>query len=99
MDFYLGIDGGGTRTRAFAVEADGRRAGWGEAGPGNPNHATEEQLRANLSTAIQAALRATNGKLSDCVAVFAGLAGITTEPGREQARRIVGACGLKHCKI
>lgn len=35
MDFYLGIDAGGTRTRARLVADDGEVVGVGEAGPGN----------------------------------------------------------------
>lgn len=99
MRFFLGIDGGGTRTRALVVDAEATVAGWGEAGAGNPNHARPEELHQHLQRAIEAALRRAGGETTQCAAAFAGLAGITTEPGREQARRLLADCGVGHALI
>jgi glucosamine kinase len=46
MDLYLGIDAGGTHTRARLVAADGRILGAGEAGPANTPAGLEEALTA-----------------------------------------------------
>lgn len=99
MQFYLGIDGGGTRTRAFAVDAEGTTAGWGEAGAGNPNHATPEELRQHLGSAIQLAFRSLGISSAQCAAAFAGLAGITTGAARQEVVRLVSDCGLAHARI
>jgi glucosamine kinase len=45
MDHYLGIDAGGTHTRARLVAADGAVLGTGEAGPANARIGLDEALR------------------------------------------------------
>jgi glucosamine kinase len=45
MNYYLGIDAGGTHTRARLVAADGRMLGIGEAGPANARIGLDEALR------------------------------------------------------
>jgi N-acetylglucosamine kinase-like BadF-type ATPase len=99
MQFYLGIDGGGTRTRAFAVNAEGTVAAWGEAGAGNPNHATPQELRQHLCSAIQLAFGRVGINAEQCAGAFAGLAGITTQDARQQVVRLVAECGLAHARI
>jgi glucosamine kinase len=54
MTFYLGIDAGGTHTRARLVSADGEVIGTGEAGPAN----TPEGLRGAVHAAEDAYLAA-----------------------------------------
>jgi glucosamine kinase len=97
--FFLGIDGGGTRTRAFLTEASGQRGGWGEAGLSNPNHATAGEAEANLEEAIAAACRKAQAERTDCVSVFVGMAGVTTEEGRRRTAEVVRQCGLNHARI
>lgn len=46
MEYYLGIDAGGTHTRARLVTADGAVVGTGEAGPGNTRIGLPEALGA-----------------------------------------------------
>ncbi len=46
MDLYLGIDAGGTHTRARLVRADGRILGTGEAGAANTPRGLPQALRA-----------------------------------------------------
>lgn len=56
-DLALGLDIGGTSTRALAVDSAGRRCGYGAAGGGNPvSHPPQEAVSA-LSTAVRLALR------------------------------------------
>ncbi len=96
MAFYLGIDGGGTRTRAFAVDDSGRRGAWGEAGATNPNHIDAASVRANLDQAIEAACTGAGANRSDCVSAFLGMAGVTTEAGRREMDAVLKGCGLEH---
>ncbi len=98
MTFFLGIDGGGSRTRAFAVDREGH-GGWGEAGPSNPNHVPEMHVRQNLQQAITSASDRLGTGLENCTSVFAGIAGITTESGRAGMRRQLTACGLNQARI
>lgn len=52
---YLGIDGGGSHTRALLCDASGRTIGKGLSGPTNPRSTPAATLKANLLDAIQQA--------------------------------------------
>ena len=54
----IGIDGGGTTTRAVCVGLDGVLLGYCEAGGANPNHNVDAP--ANVRQAIQQALNQAN---------------------------------------
>ena len=56
MKLVLGVDVGGTASRALLTTIDGTRVGYGRAGAGNPVAVTPEVARANVSEAIIAAL-------------------------------------------
>ncbi|MBQ6704412.1 MAG: hypothetical protein IJN19_00180 [Opitutales bacterium] len=50
--FFVGVDGGGTKTRALIVSADGTRRGSALAGASNPNSVGAEAALANLRRAL-----------------------------------------------
>jgi glucosamine kinase len=54
MDYYLGIDAGGTHTRARLVTSDGTIAGTGEGGPANTRIGLPEALDAVADAYMQA---------------------------------------------
>ncbi|HEX7974357.1 MAG TPA: BadF/BadG/BcrA/BcrD ATPase family protein [Anaerolineales bacterium] len=64
MNYYLGLDVGGTKTHALIADENGRACGFGEAGPGNhetvgyPGLAAALQ-RATLQALAQARLNST----------------------------------------
>jgi len=70
----LGIDGGGTTTRAVAVDLTGRTLAWvqaGSASPGKTPHARE-----NVRQAIQEVAAQAGRTLSEVAALVAGIAEI-----------------------
>ncbi|QOR72342.1 hypothetical protein IM660_09020 [Ruania alkalisoli] len=72
---YLGIDAGGTSTRAALVLPDGTCLGTGRAGSGNPISAGPELAAQNVLTASQAALANAGAEpslLADGIAAMAG---------------------------
>ncbi|MCT9080682.1 N-acetylglucosamine kinase [Streptomyces fulvoviolaceus] len=85
----VGLDAGGTRTRAvLAAAADGRSLGEGAAGPGNALTVPVPQLTEHLTEAVAAAVpESARGRV---VAVAGGFAGATAaspdEPGHVNAR-------------
>lgn len=99
MNYYLGLDGGGTRTRAFICNASASSAAWGEAGLSNPNHGRPDEAQDNLRLAIDRALHKLGISHADCSSVFAGIAGVTTEPGRARMRELISECGLERSRI
>ncbi|AIJ26548.1 N-acetylglucosamine kinase [Amycolatopsis methanolica] len=76
MKFVLGVDAGGTSTRALAVAADGTVLGAGRAGGANPNSHPPAEAAANLAAAIRAAT-GVPGRASACVIGMAGTAKLT----------------------
>ena len=52
----LGVDGGGSHTRAQVCDTNGRIIGVGRSGPSNPLSCSQETCRASLEEAIQQAL-------------------------------------------
>jgi len=75
MNFYLGFDGGGTKTECIALDAGGRVAGHGNSGPSNPLRVGYEAACAALQLAAAAAVTSAKCASSDVRGICAGLAG------------------------
>jgi N-acetylglucosamine kinase-like BadF-type ATPase len=72
---FLGVDGGGTKTLAVMVDADGRERGRGAAGSGNQSAVGLERAVANIVQAVtEAAAQA--GAAGPCTVAWIGLAGV-----------------------
>ena len=76
--YYIGIDGGGTGTRAILADASGRIWGQGQAGSANRNHYPREQVRASLQAALRGAL-AGMPAAGVLAGLYLGLSGVSTE--------------------
>ncbi len=74
--FYLGVDGGGTRTRAVLVSGEGRIRGTGEAGPSNYHNVGLEVAGRQLKQAVDAAWAAAGLDPRPAAAAFLGCAGV-----------------------
>ncbi len=83
MSLFLGIDGGGTRTRAVIADQTGRILGHGEAGPSNPHSVGFDGTRDAILVAMGAAFE--NAGLdpdSRFTAACLGLAGCGSDEDR-----------------
>ena len=76
MDYYLGIDGGGTHTRAVLVTANGQVRATGEAGPANYHNVGLATATANLRAATTAAWTSLKLPFQPAVSAFLGCAGV-----------------------
>lgn len=72
MSFYLGIDAGGTHTRARLVTDEGETLGTGEAGPANTRIGLDNAIR-EVEAAAGAAIAAAGLPESELANVYAGL--------------------------
>lgn len=99
MDLFLGIDGGGTHTRALVVEASGRVRGRGQSGTGNLHHAPRETVAGHLGDAIQQALATVPAKPGEIVAAFLGMAGVTSAGTANAFRGLAVEAGLERARI
>ena len=84
--FRIGVDGGGTTTRAVVIDENLRALGRGEAGPGNFYSAGESAAVANIVAAIRAAIDSADINSSDVASWGLGLAGACSESDRTAQR-------------
>ena len=85
VEFLVGVDGGGTATRALVARRDGRVLGQGQAGPsalGQGIPAAWTQVTLAISNAFASANLPLPGW--DCCAVGAGLSGVSNRPWRDE---------------
>lgn len=76
MKIFLGIDGGGTGTRAVLADASGRILGQGEAGSSNYHNVGLPKAAANMRTAAEAAWEESGKKFRPADHAFLGCAGV-----------------------
>jgi N-acetylglucosamine kinase-like BadF-type ATPase len=89
MELFLGVDAGGTRTRAVVVDRAGAVRGVGAAGPGNWQALGRERASAEWRAAVLAALADAGGETDQISAAFFGLAGVRNESEREPLRELL----------
>ncbi|MFC0116247.1 N-acetylglucosamine kinase [Kibdelosporangium aridum] len=73
MSYVVGVDAGGTGSRALAVDLDGFRLGRGASGGANPNSHPYDVAAARIAEAITLAIRDLDP--ADCKACVVGMAG------------------------
>ena len=86
--YVLGIDGGGTSTRAALVAFDGRVLAVGQSGTSNYDDVGVAVAQQNIDLAVAAAAHTAGVARSDCAAVFLGMAGVTSDTDRAHIRQI-----------
>jgi N-acetylglucosamine kinase-like BadF-type ATPase len=83
MNFYLGIDGGGTKTAALIMDGDGRERGRGTGGPGNIATNDAATLAQVLRGVVREAREAAGlSEDREFAAACAGVAGYSVEEKR-----------------
>src|SRR5574341_497491 len=75
-ELVIGVDAGGTRTRAAVANARGEMLGTGEAGAGNPHQNGTESAQHEILGAIQRACNAARVDQGAIAAACLGVAGI-----------------------
>ncbi len=85
--YYLGIDGGGSQTRALLCDASGQVFGRGLSGPSNPRTVSKSTLQENLLGAIRQAVSGIG--TAKIHAAYFGVAGATDPINQELILKIV----------
>ncbi|CAM4183274.1 BadF/BadG/BcrA/BcrD ATPase family protein [Kibdelosporangium persicum] len=84
MSYVVGVDAGGTGSRALAVDLAGYRLGRGASGGANPNSHPYDVAAARIAEAISLAIRDLDP--ADCKACVVGMAGSSKLTDPEVAR-------------
>lgn len=90
----LGIDGGGTRTRAVIVDENGRFCGAGVSGPSNYDDVGIATAQANIGQAVAAARRTADLPPDPFAAAFLGMAGVVSPTDRAVIHQMAAALNL-----
>lgn len=99
MPLYMGIDGGGTSTRAVVADERGEVRGVGRGEGSNPNASGVDGAISALRTAAAAALAQAGATWDDVSATFVGMAGVVGKDDEDLARRIAAEAGLKNAEV
>jgi N-acetylglucosamine kinase-like BadF-type ATPase len=89
--YVLGVDGGGTKTRAVVADSRGQLLGEGRAGPSNPLRVGVSDSTSAVREAVERACVAAGLRRHDLSAAEIGLAGVKREDIRERMRAALAA--------
>ncbi len=95
MKYVIGVDSGGSKTRAMAVGLDGNPVGYAETAGGNPFH--NPDYKNALGGAILGAAK--DVSIEDTVCVVSGIAGLDRPSDLEWAREATAIEGLRADQI
>jgi glucosamine kinase len=90
----IGIDGGGTFTRALAADLSGRVLATCETGGASPQHNLPETAQENVQNAIRRVIEAAGCDVSQVAGLAAGLAGLDAPSDQEWADQFTAVPGL-----
>lgn len=98
-DLVLGVDGGGTKTRAVITDAQQHVIGEGVAGPSNPLRVGVSLAAAAVRTAIDQACKTAAVPRAHIVAAEVGLAGVRRIELRERMREALMGLGINSLEV
>ena len=96
--FFLGIDGGGTKTVGLLADQSGHIIGKAESGASNYHAVGEEQAKKVLSDVVSRLISDASASLESCTGCL-GLAGVTSSVDRHVIGRICDEIGLPGNRI
>lgn len=94
MQYIVGVDGGGTKTRIRLADIDGNPLACWDGGPANIHTMQPEAFEATLARALTEAVGLIDGQPSDCRMLCLGMAGAGRPRERSVIRRIVHDMGF-----
>ena len=95
----LGVDGGGTKTRAVILNGRQQVLGEGTAGPSNPLRVGVRDATVAVREAVERACAAARVRRGDIVAAEIGLAGVRRADLRERMRAALDELGIKPLNV
>jgi len=98
MNYYLGIDSGGSKTYALLTDAQGNVLGKGKGGPGNHQNGQDEAER-SIREAAEQALRQAGLRHDEIAHACFGLAGADRETDYRILRPLIASLGFPRWSI
>jgi len=98
MNYYIGMDGGGTKSILTAVDENGKEIAQLRGGPTNISAYTLDQVRSNIETIVNKLLQGYNLSKEECLGFCIGSAGIDKESDKPLMHAMIKQMGLS-CDI
>lgn len=98
-ELVLGVDGGGTKTRAVILDSRERVLGEGVAGPSNPLRVGLSNAAAAIKEATDQACAAASVQRAEIVAAEIGLAGVRRGDLRGRMREALSGLGIRFLEV
>ncbi len=98
-DLVLGVDGGGTTTRAIIVDREDKVLGEGTAGPSNPLRVGVSRAAAAVREAFDKARDAARVESSAIAGAEVGLAGVRRDDVRDSMRDALKGLGVRRLEV
>jgi N-acetylglucosamine kinase-like BadF-type ATPase len=98
-ELVLGVDGGGTKTRAIITDARGREVGEGVAGPSNPLRVGIGNAATAIREAVDKACAVARVQRADIMAAEIGLAGVRRGDLRLRMREALSGLGIPSIEV
>lgn len=99
MHYYMGIDGGGTKTTCLLSEENGTIIGKGVAGPSNYHVIGVEQTQAAIHGCMKEAIAQSGREITNIQGITLGMAGVDRPEDHLVINRILNASDTKFCSI
>jgi glucosamine kinase len=98
-ELVLGVDGGGTKTRAVIVDAGGHVLGDAIAGPSNPLRVGVGPAASAVRDAVERACSDARARRGDIAAAQVGLAGVRRHDLRDRMREALRGLGIRELEV
>ncbi|MFD1362143.1 N-acetylglucosamine kinase [Lentibacillus salinarum] len=92
MSYVIGIDGGGTKTKAVIADMNGKVIAANSTGSTNPNIVSKQKLRHTLEALFNSLEKSSNIPMKYIQFVFAGVSGAGNETNKTTLRDIMASC-------
>jgi N-acetylglucosamine kinase-like BadF-type ATPase len=99
MTCFLGVDGGGTKTKAVLIDTQGKEVARAAGGPSNYHAVGAEATEASLQVAIRGVLEAAQLKAADVAALGLGIAGGARPQDQEVIRGMLSRIARFPCVL
>lgn len=99
MHYYMGIDGGGTKTVCLLSEENGIIVGHGVAGPSNYHVVGIEQTQTSIHSCINEAIAQSGRQVSEIQGITIGMAGVDRPEDHRVIDSILNALDVRFCAI
>lgn len=99
LEYVIGIDGGGTKTKAVIADMDGNIVAVSSAGPTNPNVVAKDELKQTLESLIVSLEASSAVPLKMIMSLFAGISGVGNDANKHMLRNVIASLVLDSTSV